>query len=87
MNSSSGQSSILSFYQIKFRCGTAEVALEYLNTAIMLDFAEISPSIIRSQCFLRLGRTLEALKDAETAMDMERWVLGAGMTSLQTLGF
>ena len=50
------------------------MALEYLNTAITLDFAEISPFIIRSQCFLRLGRTSEALKDAETAMDMERWV-------------
>ena len=57
---------------IEFRCGTPEVALEYLNTAIMLDFAEISPFIIRSQCFLRLGRNSEALKDAETAMDMER---------------
>ena len=51
------------------------MALEYLNTAIMLDFAEISPFIIRSQCFLRLGRNSEALKDAETAMEMERCVL------------
>ena len=69
-----------SFDQIKFRCGTAEVALEYLNTAIVLDSAEISPFIIRSQVFLRLGRTSDALKDAETAMTMERWVLG--VTSL-----
>ena len=52
------------------------MALEYLNTAIRLDFAEISPFIIRSQCFLRLGRTMDALKDAETAMEMERFVLG-----------
>ena len=51
------------------------MALEYLNTAIMLDFAEISPFIIRSQCLLRLGRNSEALKDAETAMEMERCVL------------
>ena len=41
----------------------------------MLDFAEISPFVIRSQCFLRLGRNSEALKDAETAMEMERCVL------------
>ena len=60
---------------MKFRCGTAEVALEYLNTAIVLESAEISPFIIRSQCFLRLGRTSDALKDAETALGMERWVL------------
>ena len=51
------------------------MALEYLNTAITLDFAEISPFIIRSQCFLRLGRTSDALEDAETALGMERWVV------------
>ena len=65
-----------SFNQVKFRCGTAEVALEYLNNAILLDVTEISSFIIRSQCFLRLGRTMDALKDAETAMEMERFVLG-----------
>ena len=51
------------------------MALEYLNHAIMLDVSEISSFIIRSQCFLRLGRTSDALKDAETALGMERWVL------------
>ena len=52
------------------------MALEYLNNAILLDVTEISSFIIRSQCFLRLGRTMDALKDAETAMEMERFVLG-----------
>ena len=51
------------------------MALEYLNSAILLDVTEISSFIIRSQCFLRLGRNSEALKDAETAMEMERYVL------------
>ena len=48
------------------------MALEYLNNAITLDISEISSFIIRSQVFLRLGRTTDALKDAETAMEMER---------------
>ena len=63
------------------------MALEYLNSAILLDVTEISSFIIRSQCFLRLGRTSDALKDAETAMEMERGVLVPGVGSLQTTQF
>ena len=55
-----------------FRCGSAEVALTFLNTAVMMELDDISPFIIRSQCYLRLGRTEEALEDAEKAMEMDR---------------
>ena len=55
-----------------FRCGSAEVALTFLNSAVMLELDDISPFIIRSQCYLRLARTEEALEDAEKAMEMDR---------------
>lgn len=48
------------------------MALTFLNSAIMLDLEDISPFIIRSQCYLRMGRTSEALEDADKAMDMDR---------------
>ena len=55
-----------------FRCGSAEVALTFLNSAVMLELDDISPFIIRSQCYLRLARTEEALEDALKAMEMDR---------------
>ena len=49
------------------------MSLEYLNNAIMFEPEEIYPFIIRSQCFIKLGRTGDALQDADTALEMDRW--------------
>ena len=66
------------------RSGSAEIALDYMNTALILEKKQRPPDpdhkgddmvyIIRSQCLNKLGRAQEAIEDAEVALGNDRWV-------------
>ena len=52
------------------KCGSAEVALTYLNRAVELEAEDEIPLVVRSECLNRLDRPHEALEDANRAMDL-----------------
>ena len=54
----------------EMKCGSAEVALTYLNRAVELAAEDELPLVVRSECLNRLDRLHEALEDANRAMDL-----------------
>ena len=54
----------------EMKCGSAEVALTYLNRAVELEAEDEIPLVVRSECLNRLDRPQEALEDANRAMDL-----------------
>ena len=54
----------------EMKCGSAEVALTYLNRAVELEAEDELPLVVRSECLNRLDRLHEALEDANRAMDL-----------------
>ena len=55
-------------YELK--CGSAEVALTYLNRAVDLEAEDEIPLVVRSECFNKLDRPEDALEDANKAMEL-----------------
>ena len=54
----------------EMKCGSAEVALTYLNRAVELEAEDELPLVVRSECLNRLDKPHEALEDANKAMDL-----------------
>ena len=56
----------------ELRCGSADIALDYLNNALKLEQDDDMIYIMRAQCLVRLGRAEDAIKDAEVALKANR---------------
>ena len=54
----------------EMKCGSAEVALNYLNRAVELEAEDELPLVVRSECLNRLDKPHQALEDANSAMDL-----------------
>ena len=52
------------------KCGSAEVALGYLNRAVDLEAEDEVPLVVRSECLNKLDRPTEALEDASKAIEL-----------------
>ena len=52
------------------KCGSADVALGYLNRAVELEAEDEVPLVVRSECLNKLDRPTEALEDANNAIEL-----------------
>ena len=52
------------------KCGSAEVALGYLNRAVELESEDEIPLVVRSECLNKLDRPTAALEDASKAIEL-----------------